>query len=81
MYSKASATLHGSGTEESRPARLYTELLHIARELPVPLPGRAARVLELAALTDPGPHDAAELARWTDPRMEAFFFRSGPSPA
>lgn len=48
----------------------------------MPLPSRAARVLELAALTDPGcPDDARELARWTDPRAEAFFFRSGPSPA
>ncbi|MFD7859038.1 hypothetical protein ACFV6B_32855 [Streptomyces microflavus] len=81
VYSNASATLHGSGTEQSRPARLYTELLDLARELLVPLPGRAARVLELAALTDPGPHDAAELARWTDPRAEAYFFRSAPSPA
>ncbi|MDP5315569.1 hypothetical protein [Streptomyces poriferorum] len=81
LYSKASGTLHGAGAEEARPARLYTELLHAARELLVPLPGRAARVLELTALTDPGPDDAAELARWTDPRAEAFFFRSGPSPA
>ncbi len=81
LYSKASGTLHGAGAEEDRPARLYTELLHVARELLVPLPGRAARVLELAALTDPGPHDAADLARWTDPRAEAFFFRSGPAPA
>ncbi|MEV7881867.1 hypothetical protein [Streptomyces microflavus] len=81
LYSTASRTLHGSGAEEDRPARLYTELLHVARELLVPLPGRAARVLELAALTDPGPHDAADLARWTDPRAEAFFFRSGPAPA
>ncbi|MFI5924034.1 hypothetical protein ACIA8M_36630 [Streptomyces anulatus] len=81
LYSKASGTLHGAGAEEDRPARLYTELLHAARELLVPLPGRAARVLELAALTDPGPDDARELAQWTDPRAEAFFFRSGPAPA
>lgn len=47
----------------------------------MPLPGRTARVRELTTLTDPGPHDAAELARWTDPRAEAFFFRSGPAPA
>ncbi|MER6017719.1 hypothetical protein [Streptomyces anulatus] len=81
LYSKASGTLHGAGAEEGRPAHLYTELLNLAQELLVPLPGRAARVLELAALTDPGPDDAAELARWTDPRAEAFFFRSGPAPA
>ncbi|MGW0564447.1 hypothetical protein ACWDZ4_28550 [Streptomyces sp. NPDC003016] len=81
LYSKASGSLHGAGAEEARPARLYTELLHAAGELLVPLPGRAARVLELTALTDPGPDDARELARWTDPRAEAFFFRSGPAPA
>ncbi|WP_405191712.1 hypothetical protein OG473_39260 [Streptomyces anulatus] len=81
LYSKASGTLHGAGAEEGRPAHLYTELLNLTQELLVPLPGRAARVLELAALTDPGPDDAAELARWTDPRAEAFFFRSGPAPA
>ncbi|MFC8863261.1 hypothetical protein BCL80_11547 [Streptomyces avidinii] len=81
LYSKASGTLHGAGAEKDRPTYLYTELLHAARELLVPLPGRADRVLELTALTDPGPDDAAELARWTDPRAEAFFFRSGPSPA
>ncbi|SCD32051.1 hypothetical protein GA0115243_100885 [Streptomyces sp. ScaeMP-e83] len=81
LYSKASGTLHGAGAEEDRPTHLYTELLNLTQELLVPLPGRAVRVLELAALTDPGPHDAAELARWTDPRAEAFFFRSGPAPA
>ncbi|MFI7236966.1 hypothetical protein [Streptomyces cyaneofuscatus] len=81
LYSTASGTLHGAGAEEDRPTQLYTELLHATRELLVPLPGRAPRVLELTALTDPGPHDAAELARWTDPRAEAFFFRSGPAPA
>ncbi|MFJ6492016.1 hypothetical protein [Streptomyces californicus] len=81
LYSKASGTLHGAGAEEGRPAHLYTELLNLTQELLVPLPGRAARVLELAALTDPGPDLVAELARWTDPRAEAFFFCSGPAPA
>ncbi|WP_218108023.1 hypothetical protein [Streptomyces sp. EN27] len=81
LYSTASGTLHGAGAEEDRPAHLYTQLHHLARELLAPLPGRAARVLELTALTDPGPDDAADLARWTDPRAEAFFFRSGPAPA
>ncbi|MEU5137020.1 hypothetical protein [Streptomyces californicus] len=81
LYSTASGTLHGASAEEDRPTHLYTELLNAAHELLVPLPGRAARVLELAALTDPGPHDAAALARWTDPRAEAFFFGSAPSPA
>ncbi|WP_176727829.1 hypothetical protein [Streptomyces sp. BpilaLS-43] len=81
LYSTASGTLHGAGAEEDRPTHLYTELLNVTRELLVPLPGRAARVLELAALADLGPHDAAELARWTDPRAETFFFRSGPPPA
>ncbi|MGW4359587.1 hypothetical protein ACWEKU_12650 [Streptomyces californicus] len=60
LYSKASGTLHGTGAEEGRPAHLYTELLNLTQELLVPLPGRAARVLELAALTDPGPDLVAD---------------------
>ncbi|MEU1790271.1 hypothetical protein ABZ553_31240 [Streptomyces sparsogenes] len=37
----------------------------------MPLPERAARVLQLTALKDPGADEAAELARWADPRAEA----------
>ncbi|MFD3422109.1 hypothetical protein [Streptomyces decoyicus] len=81
VYGKASGTLHGAAAETGRPARLYTEVLAAARELLVPLPGRADRVLELTALSHPGPAQARELARWADPRATAFFFRSGPAPA
>ncbi|MFG2359707.1 hypothetical protein [Streptomyces sp. NPDC048521] len=45
----------------------------------MPLPGRAARVLEMAALKEPGEAEARELAGWADPRATAFFFRSGPA--
>jgi hypothetical protein len=45
----------------------------------VPLPGRAARVLQLAALKEPGEPEARELAGRADPRATAFFFRSGPA--
>ncbi|MFE2046382.1 hypothetical protein ACFXAZ_36770 [Streptomyces sp. NPDC059477] len=62
-------------------ALLYTELLGAARELLVPLPERAARVLQLTALKDPGTAEAAELARWADPRAADYFFRSGLAPA
>ncbi|MFF9786368.1 hypothetical protein [Streptomyces nigrescens] len=81
VYGKASGTLHGAAAETGRPARLYAEVLAAARELLVPLPGRADRVLELTALEHPGPAQARELARWADPRATAFFFRSGPAPA
>ncbi|MFD9461149.1 hypothetical protein [Streptomyces sp. NPDC060027] len=64
---------------EGRAIVLYREILAAARELLVPLPGRAARVLELAALTHPGSVEAAELAGWADPRA-SYFFRSGPAP-
>ncbi|MFJ2218177.1 hypothetical protein ACIQVO_38250 [Streptomyces sp. NPDC101062] len=53
----------------------------LARELLVPLPGRAARVLELAALNEPGQAEARELAGWADPRATGFFFGSGPAAA
>lgn len=81
VYGKTSGTLHGAAAEEGRAARLYAEVLAAARELLVPLPGRAPRVLELTALEVPGPQEALELARWADPRATAFFFRSRPAPA
>ncbi|WP_274036751.1 hypothetical protein [Streptomyces sp. MMBL 11-1] len=76
----ASGILHGRSAGPDDARLLYTELLHAARELLVPLAERAARVLELTALKDPGAAEAAELARWADPRAEAYFFRSGPAP-
>ncbi len=78
VYGKASGTLHGGVADPARAATLYRQLLAAARELLVPLPHRAARVLELAAHTSPGEEEARELAGWTDPRAEAYFFRSGP---
>ncbi|MEV6680723.1 hypothetical protein AB0N09_28235 [Streptomyces erythrochromogenes] len=81
VYAKASGTLHGSGADRARAVALYGQVLAAARELLVPLPGRAARVLELAALQKPGEKEAEELAGWADPRAEAYFFRSGPAPA
>ncbi|MFE1189907.1 hypothetical protein [[Kitasatospora] papulosa] len=81
VYGLASGILHGRAAGPDDAARLYTELLGATRNLLVPLPDRAARVLELTALTDLSPDDAWELAQWTDPRAEAFFFRSRPAPA
>ncbi|MFE7485166.1 hypothetical protein [Streptomyces sp. NPDC057552] len=81
VYGKTSGTLHGAGADPARAAALYGEVLAAARELLVPLPGRAARVLQLAAFADPGRAEALELAGWADPRATAYFFRSGPAPA
>ncbi|MGW2035230.1 hypothetical protein [Streptomyces sp. NPDC001811] len=81
MNGKTSGTLHGAAAEVGRAARLYAEVLAAARELLVPLPGRAARVLELTALIRPGSEHVLELARWADPRATAFFFRSRPASA
>jgi hypothetical protein len=80
VYGLASGILHGRAAGPGDAVTLYTELLGAARELLVPLPERAARVLELAALTQPGAAEAAELARWADPRATDYFFRSGPAP-
>ncbi|MFC8704902.1 hypothetical protein ACFUIV_22325 [Streptomyces anulatus] len=80
VYGLASGILHGRSAGPDDAVLLYTELLGAARELLVPLAERAARVLELTALKDPGAPEAAELARWADPRAEAYFFRSGPAP-
>ncbi|WP_192583628.1 hypothetical protein [Streptomyces albicerus] len=81
VYGLASGILHGRAAGPGDAVTLYTELLGAARELLVPLPDRAARVLELAALQDPGAAEAAKLARWADPRASDYFFRSGPAPA
>ncbi|GHG13532.1 hypothetical protein GCM10017667_54320 [Streptomyces filamentosus] len=81
VYARTSGTLHGGEADLAAAAGVYREVLLLARELLVPLHGRAARVLELAALTQPGADEAAELARWADPRAEAYFFGSAPAAA
>ncbi|MEU3822980.1 hypothetical protein AB0E74_25640 [Streptomyces sp. NPDC030392] len=81
VYRTASGTLHGDAAEEGRAARLYIEVMEMARELLVPLPERAERVLQLTVLPHPGPEHARELARWADPRAIAHFHRSRPAPA
>ncbi|MEV5387251.1 hypothetical protein [Streptomyces sp. NPDC052721] len=60
VYGMTSGTLHGGVADPARAAALYRKLLAAARELLVPLPGRAARVLELAALKEPGEAQARE---------------------
>lgn len=81
IYTAASGVLHGRGAGMEDAVALYTDVLAAARELLVPLPGRAARVLELAALEVPGAGEAKELAGWADPRASGYFFRSAPAPA
>lgn len=81
VYAVASGILHGRSADPGEAVTLYTQLLRAARELLVPLPARAARVLELAALQHPGAEEAVELAGWADPRATGYFFRSRPAAA
>ncbi|EGX56744.1 MULTISPECIES: hypothetical protein [Streptomyces] len=81
VYGVASGILHGRSAHPGEAAVLYADILAAARNLLVPLPGRAARVLELVAFQHPGAAEAKELAGWADPRAEAYFFRSGPATA
>ncbi|MEO3978966.1 hypothetical protein [Streptomyces sp. CAU 1734] len=81
VYGRTSGTLHGGEADPAGAAAVYREVLALARELLVPLPGRAARVLELAARQAPGAAEARELAGWADPRATGFFFGSGPAAA
>ncbi|MFK0142465.1 hypothetical protein [Streptomyces murinus] len=81
VYGRTSGTLHGGEADLAGAAGTYRDMLLLARELLVPLPGRAARVLELAALEAPGEGEARELAGWADPRATTFFFGSGPAAA
>lgn len=80
VYGVASGILHGGAAGPGEAFQLYADLLGAARQLLVPLPDRAARVLELAAFQVPGAAEAAELARWSDPRATDYFFRCGPAP-
>ncbi|WP_274036680.1 hypothetical protein [Streptomyces sp. MMBL 11-1] len=52
VYGRTSGTLHGGEADRAGAASVYREVLLLARELLVPLHGRAARVLELAALRE-----------------------------
>ncbi|MEU6071061.1 hypothetical protein ABZ864_43120 [Streptomyces sp. NPDC047082] len=79
VYAVASGILHGRSAGPGEAVALYTGLLGAARELLVPLPARAARVLELAALRHPGAEETAELAGWADPRATGYFLRAGPA--
>ncbi|MEV7157266.1 hypothetical protein AB0N77_22005 [Streptomyces misionensis] len=81
VYDKTSGTLHGRAADPAGAAGVYREVLLLARELLVPLRGRAARVLELAAFDEPGMAEARELAGWADPRATTFFFGSAPASA
>ncbi|MEU3511026.1 hypothetical protein ABZ733_24665 [Streptomyces longwoodensis] len=81
VYGVASGILHGGAAGPGEAVRVYTDILGGARELLVPLADRAARVLELSALQQPGAAEAAELARWADPRATDYFFRCGPATA
>ncbi len=81
IYGAASSILHGRSAGPGEAAALYVAILGAARNLLVPLPARAARVLELAALQHPGEAEARELAGWADPRATGYFLRSGPAAA
>ncbi|MEW2259701.1 hypothetical protein [Streptomyces sp. NPDC047869] len=81
VYGVASGILHGRAAHVGEAAVLYADILGAARNLLVPLPDRAARVLELVALQHPEATEAKELAGWADPRATDFFFRSGPATA
>ncbi|MFJ3279011.1 hypothetical protein [Streptomyces halstedii] len=81
VYGVASGILHGRAAHAGEAAVLYADILGAARNLLVPLPDRAARVLELVALQHPEATEAKELAGWADPRATDYFFRSGPATA
>ncbi|MEU2982627.1 hypothetical protein ABZ678_38590 [Streptomyces hirsutus] len=81
VYGVASGILHGRAAHAGEAAVLYADILGAARNLLIPLPDRAARVLELVALQHPEATEAKELAGWADPRATDFFFRSGPATA
>ncbi|MGW7244507.1 hypothetical protein [Streptomyces sp. NPDC054804] len=79
LYGGTSDVLHGGPSSQAR-AR-YRQVLRLAREVFVPLPGRAAEVLELTGLRSPTVEDAERLKAWADPRAMRYFFLSRPAAA
>ncbi|MFI6283023.1 hypothetical protein [Streptomyces sp. NPDC050988] len=79
LYGGASGVLHGGPSSQARVR--YRQVLALAREVFVPLPGRAAQVLELTSRQDPTPEDAERISGWADPRAVRYFFLSRPAAA
>ncbi|MER5853804.1 hypothetical protein ABT126_44835 [Streptomyces sp. NPDC002012] len=79
LYGGTSNVLHGGPSSQAR-AR-YRQVVRLAREVFVPLPGRAAQVLELTGRQNPTPEDAKTLSGWADPRAVRYFFLSRPAAA
>ncbi|MFF3128596.1 hypothetical protein ACFVRD_41465 [Streptomyces sp. NPDC057908] len=79
LYGGTSNVLHGGPSSQAR-AR-YRQVVRLAREVFVPLPGRAAQVLELTGRQNPTPGDAKTLSGWADPRAVRYFFLSRPAAA
>ncbi|PVC80802.1 hypothetical protein DBP12_36940 [Streptomyces sp. CS014] len=80
FYSSASAVLHGSGSAGDA-RRQFGGAVAAMEELFLGLPERADRLRELALLDSPGRQDADDVARMTDPRAGAYFFRAAISDA
>ncbi|MEU6541228.1 hypothetical protein [Streptomyces sp. NPDC047000] len=79
LYAVTSNVVHGSASQQA--AARYRQVVRLAREVFVPLPGRAEQVLELAERQEPTAQDAAMLAQWADPRATRYFFLSRPAAA
>ncbi|MFD7451760.1 hypothetical protein [Kitasatospora sp. NPDC059827] len=79
LYSTTSTTLHGKASGLDAAAERYRTLLAAAREVFVPLPGRAAQVLALSRVQHPTEANAKTLASWADPRATEYFFLSLPA--
>ena len=79
LYGATSNVLHGSASQQA--AARYQHVVRLAREVFVPLPGRAEQILELAERQEPTAQDAAQLAEWADPRATRYFFLSRPAAA
>ncbi|QXQ94862.1 hypothetical protein [Streptomyces sp. WY228] len=78
FYSGASAVLHGSNSTVDARQQL-AGVVAAMEELFLGLPDRADRLRELAVLECPSQQDADEVARMTDPRAGAYFFRAAVS--
>ncbi|MFD7137324.1 hypothetical protein [Streptomyces sp. NPDC059894] len=79
FYSSASGVLHGSGSGADEARRQFQDVTAAMEQLFLGLPERAERLRELTRLEVPVQQDADEVARMTDPRAGAYFFRAAVS--
>ncbi|MGW0573755.1 hypothetical protein [Streptomyces tauricus] len=79
FYKDANVTVHGASADDELAASTLRKIIAAIEQLFVDLPDRAPRLRELVTLSDPTQAEADEVARFTDPRANRYFFDKATS--